>query len=51
MTFPVFLSAIGASAHYFWVIAMLPVQVGLINDHVILVNASLGLYPELLQDR
>ena len=29
----------------------LPVQVGLINDHVFLVNASLGLYPELLQDR
>jgi len=29
----------------------MPVQVGLINDHVFLVNASLGLYPELLQDR
>ena len=29
----------------------LPVQVGLINEHVFLVNASLGLYPELLQDR
>jgi diacylglycerol kinase family enzyme len=28
-----------------------PVQVGQINDHVFLVNASLGLYPELLQDR
>ena len=28
-----------------------PVQVGLINAHVFLVNASLGLYPELLQDR
>lgn len=28
-----------------------PVQVGLINDHVFLVNASLGLYPALLQDR
>nr|WP_296443632.1 diacylglycerol kinase family protein [Rhodoferax sp. UBA5149] len=28
-----------------------PVQVGLINEHVFLVNASLGLYPELLQDR
>jgi diacylglycerol kinase family enzyme len=27
------------------------VQVGLINNHVFLVNASLGLYPELLQDR
>ena len=31
--------------------APVPVQVGLINDHVFLVNASLGLYPELLQDR
>ena len=29
----------------------MPVQVGLINGHVFLVNASLGLYPELLQDR
>ena len=28
-----------------------PVQVGLINDQVFLVNASLGLYPEMLQDR
>jgi len=28
-----------------------PVQVAGINDHVFLVNASLGLYPELLQDR
>jgi diacylglycerol kinase family enzyme len=28
-----------------------PVQVGAINDRVFLVNASLGLYPELLQDR
>jgi diacylglycerol kinase family enzyme len=28
-----------------------PVQVGLINDRVFLVNASLGLYPEMLQDR
>ncbi len=32
-----------------WVPA--PVQVGLINEQVFLVNASLGLYPELLQDR
>lgn len=29
----------------------LPVQVGLMNTRVFLVNASLGLYPELLQDR
>ena len=29
----------------------LPVQVGLVNERVFLVNTSLGLYPELLQDR
>lgn len=29
----------------------MPVQVGAINDRVFLVNASLGAYPELLQDR
>ncbi|MES3033850.1 MAG: diacylglycerol kinase family protein [Gemmatimonadota bacterium] len=28
-----------------------PVQISAINDHVFLVNASLGLYPDLLQDR
>ena len=28
-----------------------PVQVGIVNEHVFLVNASLGLYPELLEDR
>ena len=28
-----------------------PVQVAAINDHVFLVNASLGLYPDLLEDR
>lgn len=28
-----------------------PVHVGLLNDRVFLVNASLGLYPELLEDR
>lgn len=28
-----------------------PVQVGLVNDRAFLVNASLGLYPELMQDR
>jgi diacylglycerol kinase family enzyme len=31
--------------------APVPVQVALINERVFLVNASLGLYPELLQDR
>jgi diacylglycerol kinase family enzyme len=28
-----------------------PVQVGAVNDRVFLVNASLGIYPELLRDR
>ncbi|MHB8787303.1 MAG: diacylglycerol/lipid kinase family protein [Thauera sp.] len=28
-----------------------PVQVGAINDRIFLVNASLGIYPDLLQDR
>lgn len=28
-----------------------PVQVGLVNDRAFLVNASVGLYPDLLQDR
>jgi diacylglycerol kinase family enzyme len=28
-----------------------PMQVGLVNERVFLVNASLGLYPELLQER
>ena len=28
-----------------------PVQVGLINDRIFLVNASVGLYPKLLQER
>jgi diacylglycerol kinase family enzyme len=28
-----------------------PIQVGLVNDKVFLVNASLGLYPQMLQDR
>jgi diacylglycerol kinase family enzyme len=28
-----------------------PVQVGLLNEHAFLVNASLGLYPQLLEDR
>jgi len=28
-----------------------PVQVGLINDRVFLVNSSIGLYPQLLEDR
>lgn len=28
-----------------------PVQVGMVNDRLFLVNASVGLYPQLLQDR
>lgn len=28
-----------------------PVQVGMLNDQIFLVNASLGLYPQLLEDR
>lgn len=28
-----------------------PVQVGLVNDRVFIVNASVGLYPQLLEDR
>lgn len=28
-----------------------PVQVGMVNDRLFLVNASLGLYPQLLEDR
>ncbi|HYF41616.1 MAG TPA: diacylglycerol kinase family protein [Ramlibacter sp.] len=28
-----------------------PVQVGLVNQHIFLVNAAVGLYPKLLQDR
>ncbi len=31
--------------------APLPVQVAAVNGHIFLVNASLGLYPELLEDR
>ena len=31
--------------------AAAPVQVGLVNEQVFLVNASLGLYPKLLEDR
>jgi diacylglycerol kinase family enzyme len=31
--------------------APVPVQVGVVNDQLFLVNASLGLYPEMLKDR
>lgn len=32
-------------------VSPMPVQVGAINDRIFLVNASLGVYPELLKDR
>lgn len=31
--------------------AVQPVQVGMLNDRVFLINASLGLYPKILEDR
>lgn len=31
--------------------AIRPIQVGRVNDQIFLVNASVGLYPELLEDR
>lgn len=40
-----------AAAHALLSAKLKPVQVGLVNERVFLVNASLGLYPELLQDR
>ena len=40
-----------AAAHHLMDARPTPVQVGAINDRVFLVNASLGVYPELLQDR
>ena len=40
-----------AAAHHLMDARPTPVQVGAINDRVFLVNASLGIYPELLQDR
>lgn len=41
--------ALAASMLLEW--APLPVQVAAINDRVFLVNASLGMYPDLLEDR
>jgi len=40
-----------AAMRLLWDARPMPVQVGSINDQVFLVNASLGVYPELLQDR
>lgn len=40
-----------AAAQLLLIAQPLPVQVAAINDRVFLVNASLGIYPELLQDR
>ena len=40
-----------AAVHLLLRAAPLPVQVAAVNDRVFLVNASLGLYPDLLEDR
>lgn len=40
-----------AAAHALLGATVQPVQVGLVNGHVFLVNASVGLYPQLLEDR
>ncbi|MBA4260655.1 MAG: diacylglycerol kinase [Comamonadaceae bacterium] len=40
-----------AAAHWLLDAQPLPVQVASINERVFLVNASLGIYPELLRDR
>jgi diacylglycerol kinase family enzyme len=39
------------AAHQLWQSVPTPVQVAAVNDRVFLVNASVGLYPELLEDR
>ena len=41
----------GAAARLLLQARPMPVQVAAINDRLFLVNASLGIYPELLQDR
>ena len=40
-----------AALHVLLTACAQPVQVGLVNERVFLVNASLGLYPRLLEDR
>lgn len=40
-----------AAARRLMLAQAMPVQVAAINDRIFLVNASLGIYPELLQDR
>lgn len=40
-----------AAIRLLWQATPVPVQVASVNDRVFLVNASLGLYPELLEDR
>ncbi|MEO6276626.1 diacylglycerol kinase family protein [Roseateles sp.] len=42
---------LGAALHVLLNERAVPVQVGLLNERVFLVNASLGLYPQLLEDR
>ncbi len=42
---------VGEAMHVVLTSHAMPVQVATINSHVFLVNASLGLYPKLLEDR
>ena len=44
-------AGVAAAAATLLACAPVPVQVGLVNERVFLVNASLGLYPEMLEDR
>jgi diacylglycerol kinase family enzyme len=41
----------GEATHALLSARVKPVQVGMVNERIFLVNASIGLYPELLQDR
>jgi diacylglycerol kinase family enzyme len=42
---------LGAAVHALLAATLQPVQVGMVNDRVFLVNASIGLYPKLLEER
>ena len=43
--------ALDAAVHALLAARVHPVQVGMVNDHLFLVNASIGLYPTLLEER
>jgi len=43
--------ATGEATHALLHATVRPVQVGLLNERVFLINASLGLYPQILEDR